>query len=183
MNPSDYPQRAISRDELAWAKMKRTVGKENMKPKKAARPVPRALRAAQRQTEEHHRSMKQQAVQLWTLLGNPVFYSPANPEDGFTSEAIAIAKRGRRCAHETVRLGSNATNRAIRDHERSAKRHGNHDDEVERLREYPNALVGYARILRRAQSVNPERGSHGVGRKRRWVIIKKWHGYQIAVGK
>ena len=85
------------------------------------------MKAAQRKLESHHRDMKKLAVQIWTRMDNPVFDSPELPEEGFPDEAIAIAKRGRRCTMETEAIGSNLTKRAIRDHERSALRHGNRD--------------------------------------------------------
>ena len=74
--------------------------------------------------------------------------APSDPEKDFTGEVIAIAKRGRKCTAETAVLGSNATQRAIRNHERSAKRHGNNEVEIGRLRAYQAAAIAYKRTMR-----------------------------------
>ena len=90
---------------MAQNKMKRKCEKDGLKPKKLARPIPKAMKAAQERMEVHHHMMKERAAQLWSLIVNPVFGSPTDPEEGFPSEATAIAKRGRRCAFESVFLG------------------------------------------------------------------------------
>lgn len=88
-------------------------------------------------------------MRLWNLLDNPVYYSPRNAESHFPDYAIKAAERGRRCDMEISLLGSNVANRAIRDFERSARRHGGDQVGLERLTEYHNAIDGYQRILRR----------------------------------
>ena len=103
----------------------------------------------QKRLSEHHDGIKQKAVQLWSILGNPVFDVPLNPETGFSAEVVAAAKRGRRCTFETSWLGSDATKKAIRDHERSEKKNSLENEEVGRLREHPEELTGYQRIMRR----------------------------------
>ena len=74
------------------------------------------------------------------MLGNPVYDAPVDIEACYPLAVLNIAKGGRHRTFETAVLGSNRTNRAIRDHERSAKRHGEADIEVARLIEYPEAL-------------------------------------------
>ena len=49
-------------------------------------------------------------------------------------------------------MGGNNAKKAIMDFERSAKKNGDENAEVERLREYPDALAGYRRILRRVKA-------------------------------
>ena len=87
-------------------------------------------------------------MKIWARLDHPVFDSPMNHESGFGEDGILVAKRGRRCTMETRLLGSNQTKKKkTRDFERSARRYGNDDEEIRRLREYPEALEQYRRTL------------------------------------
>ena len=150
------PLQSIDKERLHSAVRKPL--KENkrpkMKPRKnmVFRPECRAMVEKQKKDEEQHRVIKREASLLWDLLDNPVYDSPYDPESLFSADAIRIAKRGRRCTAETAVLGSNATRKAIRDFERTARRHGNDDAEVERLREYPDALAAYKRTLRKIRA-------------------------------
>lgn len=108
---------------------------------------------------EKNKSAKEQEMKLWGRLGNPAFDSPQNPEALFSDEALAIAKRGRMCAVESAFVGSNVTKRSIRDHARSARRHGNSREEVGRLCEYPEAVTKYKNILRQFRSTVKNTGN------------------------
>ena len=127
-------------------------GGKRDKKKKFIRPSPQAAVQAQKDMEAKHRQVKTEAKRLWFLLGNPVYESPINPEAQFSSEAATLAKRGKRCTTEAVAQGSTRTRKEIRDFERSAQRHGNDQEQVERLREYPTALADYQRILRKLRA-------------------------------
>ena len=154
------PAASIPMQALDRRKMKTNTGKGSgsqqsvakLRRHKVFRPTSKAMRDHQLKEEAQHRRVKEEAAKLWQMLDNPVFDSPENPELLFSAEAVRIAKRGRRCTTETVVLGSNATEKAIRDFERSARRHGDENAEIERLREYPDALRGYQRILRRVKA-------------------------------
>ena len=117
---------------------------------KTDRPLSQAVLNSQKGERKHMRH-KEEAKRLWTLLGNPVYDAPLNPETLFAPEAIAIAKRGRRSTMETIVCGSNATKKAIRDHERSALKRGDVMAGVHRLREYPDALIAYKKIVEKVK--------------------------------
>ena len=106
------------------ARMKRTHPGVEIGRKRASRPVSRVMMNARKQMEEHHLNLKWQGVRLWELLGNPVYDASMGPGSGYSAEAIAVAKRGRRCTIETAWIGRNATMKEIRDRERSAKKKG-----------------------------------------------------------
>ena len=124
---------------------------EGGKTPRDGRPVSTTVMNAQKKMTEHHDRIKLQAADLWKRLDNPAFDSPLGPESGFAAEAIAIAKRGRRATTESCIVGSMATKRAIRDYERSAKNHGATDEEILRLREYPEAVARYVAVANRVK--------------------------------
>ena len=113
------------------------------------RPLNPTMVSYQKRREEDHRKVKSDAMRLWARLDNPVYDSPINPEEGFSEEAILVAKRGRRCTMETHFLGSIQTKKRVRDYERSAKFYGNDEEQLKRLEEYPRALKSYQGIVRR----------------------------------
>ena len=88
------------------------------------------------------------ALALWERLGAPVYDSPEEPEEGFSRQAIEMAKRGRRRTEETAACGSNRARKSLRDYERSALKHGDLDAEIGRLSEYPMARRKYANIMK-----------------------------------
>ena len=104
--------------------------------------------------KEHHDSVKKEALALWNRLDAPVYDSPMIPEAGFSSKAIEMAKRGRRCVEETAVCGSTKTRKSIRDFERSAARHGSVEEEVIRLSEYPVARERYLSIMNHLRQRN-----------------------------
>ena len=105
--------------------------------------------AYQKRRGGDHREVKSDAMRLWSRLGNPVYDSTFNPEDGFSEEAVLVAKRGRRCTMETHFLGIIQTKKRVRDYERSAKYYGNDEEQLKRLEEYPKALRSCQEIVRR----------------------------------
>ena len=116
------------------------------------RPMSEEVRQAQQKLSEKHQKVKQDAVRLWELIDNPVYDAALDPEREFSAEAIAVAKRGRRSTMESALVGSIGQS-AVRDFERSAKRHGA-DEEVKRLSEYPEALERYEKIMKAMQCSN-----------------------------
>ena len=107
------------------------------------RPVDPTIADMQKKREAVHRQVKADAMRLWPILDNHVYYSPIHPENGFIEEAILVSKRGRRCAMETHLLGIIFEQEKTRDFERSAKRHGSEGEERIRLKEYPDARAEY----------------------------------------
>ena len=99
---------------------------------------------------DQHQKVKQDAIRLWGLVDHPVYDSSRNPELGFSAEAVAVAKRGRRNTAETALIGGTETKKAARGHERSARRYGI-NEEVERLRGYPTAMEKYHDALQALQ--------------------------------
>ena len=74
--------------------------------------------------EEDHERAKEEARAIWKRLGRPTADCPAYPEYEMADAAAAAAKRGRQCIVEPYACGSNQTRRALRDHERSARKEG-----------------------------------------------------------
>ena len=105
--------------------------------RRIGRKNPEEWKSYLRQQRDQHDRVNDEALALWARLDDPVYDSPAIPESGFPTSAVEIAKRGRRCAEETAVCGSNKTRKAIRDHERSAAKHGDEEAEADRLTEYP----------------------------------------------
>ena len=166
-NPISLPQPAIFKGKLQTEnrgreremrsvrdieKGGRQQGESKPRKNQVFRPISRQLAEEQKWEEERHRAVKMEALNLWRVLDNPVYDSPIDPEAAFSVEAVRIAKRGRRCTMETHLLGSSETQRAIRNFERIAARHGNDQEQVQRLMEYPNALERYQRIVREVQA-------------------------------
>ena len=152
MVPIDFPQPAMREERLVSRGANRAQRETKPRQNRAFRHVSETLTDAEKRTESHHREIKGESQRLWRLLDNPVYDSSSDPEALLSTEALATAKRGRRCAMETSPLGSNNTLRAIRDFERSAQRHGGENVQAERLLEYPLAMGRYPRILRRVRA-------------------------------
>ena len=89
----------------------------------------------------------QEALRLWRRIDQPTDDQPRGPESGFSEDAIAMAKRGRQCAAESVACGSARARRAIRHYERIARKHGGVTMEAERLLEYPHSAHRYTQIF------------------------------------
>ena len=151
MTPLRQPQPAIYKERLPKRPVKRQQGERKPRGRLVFRPASQARTEAQRKTEAEHRRTREEAEQLRYLLDHTVYDSPSNPDALFSAVAVAIAKRGRRCVIETALLGSNNTRSAIRNFDRRAKKHGDENAEVGRLKEYHTALDSYHRIMRRAK--------------------------------
>ena len=146
------------RDEKERTKTSRTESDCHRTPRLGKKPRPNALKEPVtrrdpvewkdflRRQKSKHEDAKLEDLALWDRLDAPVYDSPLIPESGFSEKAIEMAIRGRRCSEETVACGSTKTRKAIRDHERSAAKHGDVDAEVERLSEYPRARRRYMEI-------------------------------------
>ena len=86
------PQRAISKLSIERSKKKRNRPGNSADQRKVSIPSPKKMRNVQKRLLDHHDDFKQRAVQLWSMLGNPLFGAPRNPETGFHAEMIAAEK-------------------------------------------------------------------------------------------
>lgn len=110
------------------------------------RKKPKKLGRFLSQTRGKRERVNQEATQLWGRIDHPTADQTRNHEKGFSADAVAMAKRGRRRTFESA-CGSTETRKAIRNHERSAWKHGDVTMDAERLLEYPQDICRYNKVM------------------------------------